>query len=106
MRRVGAVTFIQRADSSLRLNVHFHCLVLDGVYVRDDAGALRFHDLGAPTHEELTDVASWTHERLRRVLERHGRSLDDDATDLLAREQPVLDPTLTLVIGGFAGSPC
>ncbi|PRQ02085.1 transposase [Enhygromyxa salina] len=22
-------------DSSLRLDVHFHCLVLDGVYVRD-----------------------------------------------------------------------
>jgi hypothetical protein len=44
----GAVTFIQRADSSLRLNVHFHCLVLDGVYVRDDEGALRFHELGDP----------------------------------------------------------
>lgn len=25
----GTATFIQRADSSLRLNVHFHCLVLD-----------------------------------------------------------------------------
>jgi hypothetical protein len=77
------------------LNVHFHCLVLDGVYVRDDDGELRFHELGAPTHEEITDVARWTHERLGRVLERHGRSLDegapdDGAADLLAREQPVL----------------
>ncbi len=33
----GAVTFIQRADSSLRLNVHYHSLVLDGVYVEDEA---------------------------------------------------------------------
>jgi hypothetical protein len=90
----GAVTFIQRADSSLRLNVHFHCLVLDGVYVRDGEGELRFHSLGAPTSEEVTEVARWTHERLGRVLERHGRSLDvlacDDAPDLLAQEQPAL----------------
>jgi Putative transposase len=28
----GAVAAIQRTDSSLRLNVHFHVLVLDGVY--------------------------------------------------------------------------
>ena len=34
----GAVTVIQRGDSSLRLNVHFHCLVLDGVYVREADG--------------------------------------------------------------------
>ena len=33
--KFGALTFIQRSDSSLRLNVHFHCLALDGVYVRD-----------------------------------------------------------------------
>ena len=91
----GAVTFIQRGDSSLRLNVHFHCLVLDGVYVRDERGVLCFHELGAPTHEEITDVARWTHERLARVLASHGRSLDeladdDAAADVLVQEQPVL----------------
>jgi hypothetical protein len=65
------------------------------VYERDDEGALRLHELGAPNHEEITDVAKWTHARLGHVLERHGRSLDEDApddgaVDLLAREQPVL----------------
>jgi len=39
---VGAVSFIQRSDSSLRLNVHFHTLALDGVYVRDNAARSRF----------------------------------------------------------------
>jgi hypothetical protein len=38
----GGVTFIQRFDSALRLNVHFHSLFLDGVFVRDDDGALEF----------------------------------------------------------------
>jgi hypothetical protein len=44
--KFGAVTFVQRTDSSLRLNPHFHTLALDGVYVKDQAGALRFHALG------------------------------------------------------------
>jgi hypothetical protein len=34
----GAVTLIQRFGSALNLNVHFHLLVLDGVYRRDDEG--------------------------------------------------------------------
>ncbi len=36
----GAVTLIQRFDSALNLNVHFHLLVLDGVYRRDGEGRL------------------------------------------------------------------
>jgi hypothetical protein len=30
--RAGAVTFVQRFSSALRLNVHFHVLVPDGVF--------------------------------------------------------------------------
>ena len=32
----GGVTFIQRFDSALRLNVHFQSRFLDGVFVRDE----------------------------------------------------------------------
>ena len=54
----GAVSVIQRGDSGLRLNVHFHVLALDGVYVRDEPSArLVFHPLPAPTAEEVADVA-------------------------------------------------
>ena len=39
----GAVTVVQRFSSDLRLNLHFHALVLDGVYARDNqTGKLRF----------------------------------------------------------------
>jgi hypothetical protein len=38
--RTGAVTFVQRFSSALRLNVHFHCLVPDGVFAGEpNAGA-------------------------------------------------------------------
>jgi hypothetical protein len=42
----GRVTFIQRFDAALRLNLHFHSLFLDGVFVRDDEGALALQTRG------------------------------------------------------------
>jgi hypothetical protein len=54
--------------------------------------ALQFHRLADPTHEDVVQVATWTHQRLARVLERHGHSLDaeDDAPNVLANDQPAL----------------
>jgi hypothetical protein len=47
--KCGAVTFVQRFGDALNLNVHFHSLVLDGVYAAGPSGALRFHGLtGVP----------------------------------------------------------
>lgn len=37
----GAVTLIQRFGSALNLNVHFHMLFLDGVYVEYPDGAVQ-----------------------------------------------------------------
>ena len=44
----GAVTLIQRFGSALNLNVHFHLLVLDGVYRRDGEGRLVFVPVPSP----------------------------------------------------------
>jgi hypothetical protein len=35
----GAVTLIRRFGSGANLNIHLHCLVLDGVYRRGTDGA-------------------------------------------------------------------
>ena len=89
--QIGALTFVQRADSALRLNVHFHTLALDGVYVRDEEGELQFRELGEPTPEEVAQVAVWTHASLVRVLKRYGRSLEGVSdVDSFATDQPVL----------------
>jgi len=54
-----------------------HVLALDGVYARAaQAGELVFHALAAPTADEVTDVASRTAERVRKILARHGRTID------------------------------
>ena len=78
----GAVTFVQRSDSALRLDPHAHTLALDGVYVRDGS-ALVFHALPAPSTADVLDVAERTHARLEKLLAEHGRSLE-------APEEPVL----------------
>ena len=46
--QTGAVTLVQHFGSALNLNLHFHMLVLDGVYVENDYGGLRFHRVKAP----------------------------------------------------------
>ncbi|MBK7583062.1 MAG: transposase [Myxococcales bacterium] len=72
---------MQRTDSALRLNVHFHALVLDGVYVHADGdprAPLEFRELDAPTHADVAQVAARTAARIESILKAHGRSLDPE----------------------------
>jgi len=68
----GAVTLIQRFGSALNLNVHFHLLVLDGVYRRAGQGRLVFVPLPPPTAGELQRLVQRIAERIGRSLERSG----------------------------------
>lgn len=86
----GAVLVIQRFDSALRLNVHGHSLVLDGVYVKQN-GLPVFYPLPHPTEHDVNWVASTAWGRIEKILKKHGRLPDDDdAIDQLSDEQPVL----------------
>jgi len=57
----GAVTLIQRFGGALNLNIHFHMLFLDGVYVDGANGSTRFRCVKAPTGAELTQLALGSH---------------------------------------------
>ena len=48
--RTGAVTLIQRFGSALNLNIHFHMLFLDGVYVDQPDGTVRFRWVNIKGH--------------------------------------------------------
>ena len=41
--RLGAVAFIHRFGSTLNPHLHFHCVVIDGVFASDPAGGVIFH---------------------------------------------------------------
>ena len=70
--RVGAVTLIQGFGGALNLNLHFHMLFLDGVYVEGPDGALSFRWVKAPTSAELIALAGRIASRAGRFLERQG----------------------------------
>ena len=54
----GAVTILQRFGDALNANVHFHSLVLDGVYDAGGGQAPRFFPLPAPDDAEVARVAA------------------------------------------------
>jgi hypothetical protein len=101
----GAVTAVQRTDSALRLNVHLHSLVLDGVYVHEDGDArspLEFLELEAPTHADIAEVAARTAARVEKILRAHGRSLDPALADETPPELAVDEPTLAALYAAAA----
>jgi len=53
----GAVTFVQRFGSGLRLNPHFHSLIFDGVYAAGAGELPRFYPLRAPVKRDVVGVA-------------------------------------------------
>jgi hypothetical protein len=74
----GAVTGVHRAGSSLNLHVHFHTLCADGVYVEDEAEALRFVEAPPPTRGELEAMLTRIYERVMKWLNTRGLLRGDD----------------------------
>ncbi|MCP4083423.1 MAG: transposase, partial [Planctomycetaceae bacterium] len=69
----GAINFTQRFGSSLALNIHFHALVLDGVYTTDAPDSIPvFHPALPLTQDEVQRVRQSIHRRVNRVLKTHG----------------------------------
>jgi hypothetical protein len=68
----GAVTLIQRFGSALNLNVHFHMIFVDGVYLVDGEHVPIFRHVPAPTGTELQSLVQRITERVGRVLEKRG----------------------------------
>jgi hypothetical protein len=65
--RTGAVTFVQRFGGALNLNVHFHCAIPDGVFVREN-GTVRFVELAPPSDDDVMAVLRRAVARLERLL--------------------------------------
>lgn len=73
-------------------NVHFHSLVLDGVYATTLFGLPRFHPLPPPEDAEVARVVGQIARRIARLLERLGLGpeADEEASDPVGEQQHVL----------------
>jgi hypothetical protein len=89
----GAITFVQRFGSSLNLNVHFHVVVIDGVFSRDDERRLLFTPAPPPTRAEMLTVVGHVRERATKLLRQCANEADEDT-----RHKP-LDTCAQIALG-------
>jgi hypothetical protein len=92
----GAVTLIQRFGSAAKLNIRLQCLVLDGVYRCDTAGAPIFVEAAAPTDEELHALLQTVIARLMKMFTRRGVLVEDMGQTYLAEPDADGEETRTL----------
>ena len=76
-RRQEAVLVCRKARA-LNLNIHFHMLFLDGVYIDcTNKSLVRFRWVKAPTSDELTQLTHTIARRIAHYLERQGLLVRD-----------------------------
>jgi len=87
MAQTGAVTLVQHFGGALNLNIHFHMIFLDGVYIGGTSGLpLRFRRTKAPNRVELTRLTHTIAQRVGRYLERQGLIERDSGNIFLTQE--------------------
>ncbi|MGB5350813.1 MAG: transposase [Polyangiales bacterium] len=88
--RTGTVTVIQRFGGALNLNVHFHTLAVDGVFVREPDGSLSFAAAKAPTEKEVEALLGLIRGRVLRLVVRRGLLSNESDEGLDEQEAPPL----------------
>ena len=92
----GAVTLIQRFGSAANLNIHLHCLVLDGVYRRGTDGVPEFVEAPAPTDEAMRTVLHKIITHTMKLLTRRGVRVEEQGQAHSADDDSDSDDARTL----------
>ena len=86
----GPVTVMQRFGPALRLNAHFHILVLDDGYTENEAGEGVFYRCPKPSTAEVGDIVERICDGVESYFAKQGHGEDDvfdsdldDAQELL-----------------------
>jgi len=85
--QLGAVSFLHRFGSSLNPHLHFHLVVLDGVFSRRDGGdddEARFHEATSLQPEHWVRLQGVVQRRVLRYFRTHGLLDELDALDMLS----------------------
>ncbi|MGH8604679.1 MAG: transposase, partial [Gammaproteobacteria bacterium] len=69
------------------LNIHLHCLVLDGVY-RSTEGVPVFHEVRAPTVGQLQALLTRIMKRIMKLLTREGYLIEEQGMTYLGDTDP------------------
>ena len=77
--RLGAVVFVHRFGATLNAHLHFHCVVIDGVFAPTATGGAVFHPATALDGPAIATVQAKVRRRLLQRLVRRGLLAEDDA---------------------------
>ncbi len=77
----GAVTFVHRFNSLLRLSPHFHSFMPDGVLCEVEPGTLAFVKLPAPTDKQVAKLLWRAACRIEQLVELHASCQSDEPDD-------------------------
>jgi DNA-directed RNA polymerase subunit RPC12/RpoP len=77
--RIGAVAFIHRFGALLNPHVHFHCVVVEGVFEAAADEEVRFHEARGLVPGVLAEIQAKVRRRLLRALTRRGVLEREDA---------------------------
>ena len=99
-QRTGSVTLLQRFGSAANLNLHFHIVVLDGVFTEAADHSLRFHPAEPPSDEAIARLLATIRRRVLRHLARCAPSEGSaESADRLRDEAPLLAACYASSIG-------
>jgi hypothetical protein len=93
----GAATWTQRFGDGLRLNIHFHAVVLDGAFSHDCGSSPRFVPAAGPTADDLAYVAARVIRGIRRLL------MGDEDSNAALPAYLTDDPTLAACMTAARG---
>ena len=98
----GGVTAIQRFGSALNPNIHFHTLVVQGVFVEKGDGTVRFVPSPAPSDSDIVRLRATVRRRILRLVKRHGIDLEQPSTEDDAGDERLVEWPLYAKIQGAA----
>lgn len=101
----GGSTFIQRFGSACNLNVHFHSVVIEGVY-SVSTGVPVFYRLRGPTDEETGDILEVIADKLIRYLRKinYLAPEDDESSETAAPFDQTFEGSEQLTAAAFASN--
>ncbi len=80
--KLGAVSFIQRFGSRLNLHIHFHCVVLDGLFYSDEKGTLQFADVYNLGKEDSDKVEARVRKRVLSLFKRRAILTEEQSENI------------------------
>ena len=70
--RLGAVTFVHRFGSSVNRHLHYHCVVLDGIFALDADERLQFYEATGLSEADAAAVQARVRARVLKWMVRQG----------------------------------